>query len=156
MKFEASEDVHCGPIWAGSDTSSKNINLNGLTLFIVRNVSKNVASWGNWVIASPATTIASSENTGDVMVEKTFMILAMCPSDKIKPGTQDVTCRHWRALSSDRSRSIAHLQLKPTCEPTQNHLPTGRSTILNRSVSRVSAHASKRIGAQLSLPRRSM
>ena len=53
-----------------SGTSSKNTNLKGLTSFIVRNVLNSVASQCGQGTSS-ARTMTSSENTGDVMVEKT-------------------------------------------------------------------------------------
>ena len=155
-RFEASENPHRGPTSSGSATSSKNTNLNRLTSFIVRNAPNSPPPWGNCVVASPAMTITSSENTGDVIVENAFTILVTQRSDTVKPGTQDATCRHWRTLSRDRSRSTARLQLRPVCEPMQNYSPAEPSGMLIRSVSRVSAHASNRIGRQLSPPCRSM
>ena len=57
--------------WRDSGASGKNINLKDLISFILRNVSNNVTSWGRKVTMWPPMTIASSENTADVIVEKT-------------------------------------------------------------------------------------
>ena len=59
--------------WSRFETTSKIINLKGLTSFIARNVLYNVISEDKWAIESLPSMRASSENTGDVIVENISM-----------------------------------------------------------------------------------
>ena len=98
----------------------------------------------------------SSENTGDFIVDN----ISATTLGRLSPGlglaTQPATCRDRRTLSGDRSRSSVHRQLKPVDRPMQNYLLTESLLTPNLRVSKVSAHASNRTGAQLALMRRSM
>jgi hypothetical protein len=54
---------------------SKNANLKGLTSFIACSVSNNVISESKRTASSSRMRIASSENTGDVIVENTSVTM---------------------------------------------------------------------------------
>jgi len=140
------------PSWL-SGTSSENINLKGLTLFIARNVSNNMTSWGNQATC-PTRTTTSSENTGEVMVENNSTTTEGRWSPRL--GTHALTCRDRRTLSGDRLRFPVDRQLKFADEVAQNCVLVEPSFALNRRVSKVLAHAFNRIGAQHALPCRSM
>ena len=137
------------------DIPSKNTNFNRLTSFTVRNSPNNLAAQGKRVSERP-TAMMSSENTGDVMVDNSLATTEERRSPELGPATQAPTCRDRRTLSGDRSRHPAHHQFKLACEPTQNYLLAEPPLVPNRRVSKVSAHASNRTGAQLALIRRSM
>jgi hypothetical protein len=139
---------------ARSGATSKNTNLKGLTSFIVRNVSNNVASEDRRAAVLTPRTITSSENTGDVIVENTSMTIVWRASARLKSPAQSWICRDRRTLSRDRlnagngrESTPVHHQLESLGGPMLNYSPPGPSVALNRSVSRVSAHASNRTGA---------
>ena len=95
-------------------------------------------------------TTTSSENTGDVIVENTLITLVsrLSPS-MLQPG-QTLTCRDRRTLSGDRmgiGDEPVDDQPDSVDKPTQEYSLAKSSAALNRSVSRVSAHASNRAGA---------
>ena len=93
---------------SSEDTVSKNTNLKGLTLFIVRSASRNAGSEGGGVTASAPTKITSSENTGDVIVENTSMTVVRRVVGAKRFG-QSATCRDRRTLSGDRLNSEREL-----------------------------------------------
>jgi hypothetical protein len=138
-----------------SMATSKNTNLKGLTLFIIRNVSNNVASESRRAAVFTPRTITSSENTGDVIVENTSMTIVWRASARLKSPAQSWICRDRRTLSRDRLNSGSerestpvHYQLRSAGGSMLNYSPPNPSVARNRSVSRVSAHASNRMGAQ--------
>lgn len=149
--------------WKKSETGIENTNLKGRMRFIARNVSNNTTRESKPGMSLLPRMMTISENKGDVMVEKTSTrtspVLTLCPGRM----SRILTCRDRRALSLERSRlgsndrgsrAVCH-QLDSANKLTQNHLPIA-STGENRSVSKVSEHAFKRIGAQPATLRRSI
>ena len=139
---------------------SKNTNLKGLTTFIMWSASKNASPQGKRVSWRPRA-ITSSENAGDVIVENTSVIMVWRRSPRRDSCIQAPTCRDRRALSRDKLNSEtgkgpAHHQPEHVDKPTQNHSLSEATGTLNRRISRVSAHASNRTGAQLAPLRTSM
>ena len=139
----ASSGLEYGP-------SNENTNLNGLTWLSSRNPSHSTITRGIRKAELVSRVITSSENTGDVIVEKASMTRVLRRTPRRRLTNHSSTCKDRRALRPDklgneRGRTPVHRQLKSADGSTQNSL----SVVSNRTVSRVSAHASSRVGVQL-------
>jgi hypothetical protein len=129
---KAPANFWCASLRDKRGAMSKNTNLKGLTLFIARSVSNSVTSEGKRAAASTPMRIASSENTGDMIVENTSMMMVWRVGRKSDP--QPPTSRDRRALSRDRlnlgdemeSTPVRH-QLESVDNRMLNYPPTERS-----------------------------
>ena len=129
---------------------SRKTKLKCLVSFALCNAVNNVTGRGKW---QRPRAITSSENTVDVIVEKRPDAAVKWFQSVIRTSH----CRDRRTLSGDRLRSSARRQLQIAGEPTQNYSHSESSLKPpNRKVSRVSAHAFKRMGAQPALMRGSI
>ena len=137
------------------DISSENTNLNRLTSCIARNTPNNGTAQGKRV-SWRATAITSSENAGDTIVDSSFVRTAGRWSPGLRFTAQAATWRDRRTLRGDRSRSSVYHQRKFMDGQIRGHSLAKSSIIPNRSVSKVSAQASNKIGTQHALPPRSM
>ena len=151
MNSKAPASSRCPFPWNGSEVSSRNTRLKGIASFIVRNVLNDDSLWGKPKLDVSVRTMTSSENTGDVIVENTFVTLSFRLSGHLPQyPSQCSTCRDRRDLSGDRigfGDEPVHDQPGSVDKATQDNLLAKFSAALNCSVSRVSAHASNRTGA---------
>ena len=92
-----------------SEAMSRNTNSNGLTPYILRNVS--YMRQGKRYTSPHWMTMTNSENTGDMMVGKINSMVArksaggFCWARFRRRGAGALSCRDRRTLSCDRSRS---------------------------------------------------
>ena len=124
---------------------NKNTNLNRLTSPTARNSPNNLGGQGE-PVPWRLTVIMSSENTGDVIVDNNSATTVGRWSPELATGA--ATWRDRRTLSGDRSRFPVHRQFKSVVRSIRNCLLAEPSCIPNRKVSKVSAHAPNRRGAQ--------
>ena len=136
------------------DVSRKNTNLKRLTSFIARNSLNKGTAQGKQV-SKYETVITSSEKAGDVIVDNSFMRMVGGWTSWLGSPNQGGTWRDRRTLRGDRLRSSTHHQRESINIRMRSNSPA-EPTVPNRNVSKVSAQASNKIGAQLALLYRSM
>jgi len=103
---------------ARSETSSENTSLKGLTSSIARNISNNEASPDTRELCVGPTTITSSENTGEVIVENNSKTEVWPRPPQRPPQLPPKTpmCRDRRTLRVDR-RGLGHeIGCSPVCD----------------------------------------
>jgi len=146
-----------------TETTREKTNLNGRIRFISRNASKSGMREGKADISLFSMAITTSENEGDVMLEKTSTRASRASPLRPRGIERSLKCRDRRTSSRDRSklerddsgaRAICH-QFGFASNSILKDLPIA-STGKNRSVSKVSEHAFKRTGAESATLRRSI